>query len=115
VHPLAYAADPSYATYKLSSTEKRDCKEALKKLLPNEWTSAKAQLDDLRGSPEKFTEQEWAKADTMHAWKWWRSFGEDFEVLQPLAMKILSKPAAASACEFNWSDCSLVLTTKITQ
>ena len=109
VHTLAYAIDPSFHSHTLSRTEKADVKAALKVLLPDTWEDCKTEIDEFRGNPEMFSEKMWNKSDAMHAWKWWRSFGDDFEHLQPLAIMVLSKPASASACEFNWRDCSLVL------
>lgn len=46
---------------------------------------------------------------------WWHSFGDDFGCLNGYASKILAKPIAASACEFNWSDVSQVISKRTTQ
>lgn len=62
-----------------------------------------------------FPKEVWEAADQYHGYQWWHSFGDDFQYLQNLAAKILSKPIAASACEFNWSDVSQVITKRTTQ
>lgn len=54
----------------------------------------------------------WEAADAHHGYQWWQSFGDDFEYLNSIATKILSKPISASACEFSWSDVSGVVTKK---
>lgn len=60
-----------------------------------------------------FPKEVWEAADINHGFQWWQSFGDDFEFLNILAMKVLSKPVSASACEFLWSDVSQVITKKV--
>ncbi|KAF3776079.1 hypothetical protein EJ110_NYTH49114 [Nymphaea thermarum] len=40
---------------------------------------------------------------TTHPRVWWEMFGSSVPVLQSVAIKILSQPCSASACERNWS------------
>lgn len=106
VHTLAYALDPCYQGHDLTRTEKKDCLEVIKKLSPANWAATKLEFDRWRGSSSAslFPEEVWKAADSNHGYLWWESFGDDFEHLQPLATKLLSKAISASACEFNWSD-----------
>lgn len=87
----------------------------IKKLGGVKWTKLKVEFDRWRASKSIFTKEEWDAADEYHGYQWWHSFGDSFEHLNVLAMKILSKPIAASACEFNWSDVSQVISKRTTQ
>lgn len=85
----------------------------IKKLDPRNWAKIKVEFDRWRTSGQSiFPKEIWEAADETHAYQWWQSFGDDFEYLNVWAAKILSKPIAASACEFNWSDVSNVVTKK---
>ena len=40
---------------------------------------------------------------------WWRTWGDTYPVLAPMACKLLSKQPSASPCERNWSSLDVVL------
>lgn len=80
------------------------------------WASLKIEFDRWRTSGESiFPKEVWDAADQHHGYQWWHSFGDDFKFLTDVAVRVLSKPIAASACEFCWSDVSQVITKKTTQ
>lgn len=45
----------------------------------------------------------WDAVDNAHGYEWWMTFGDVLPCLKVVAVHLLSKPASASACEFNWS------------
>lgn len=133
IHTFAYALDPCYQGHELSRQEKADClqvhrcivysrsaltlppacRQVIKKLDPRNWAKLKIEFDRWRTSGASiFPKEIWEAADETHAYQWWQSFGDDFQLLNVWAAKILSKPIAASACEFNWSDVSNVVTKR---
>lgn len=85
----------------------------IKTLSPANWTAAKVEFDRWRTSGQSiFPPEVWTAADEHHGYQWWFSFGDDFRYLNDLAIRVLSKPISASACEFNWSDVSHVISKK---
>ena len=93
---FAYACDPCYQQHDLSPI------------------SLKIEFDKWRSKSAEsiFSPEEWDAADHHLGWQWWHSFGDAFPLLQKAAVEVLSKPIAASACEFNRSDCGQRLTKK---
>lgn len=90
--------------------------QVIKKLSGANWPKMKVEFDRWRTAGQSiFPKEVWEAADEYHGYQWWHSFGDDFQFLQGLATKILSKPISASACEFNWSDVGQVITKKTTQ
>jgi hypothetical protein len=61
------------------------------------------ELNSFKSEPANFDPDEWKAVDSCHAYQWWHTFGDCLPGLQSVAVDILSKAAAASACEFNWS------------
>lgn len=113
IHTFAYALDPCYQAHTLSREERADCKKVIKKLGGAEWPSLNIEFDRFRNAGQSIFEPKvWEAADVHHGYQWWESFGDDFQHLQQAATCLLSKAISASACEFNWSDVSLVVTKK---
>lgn len=113
IHTFSYAVDPCYQSHKLTAEEKRDCRSAIMKLGGGNWASLKVKFDRWRSSGESiFPPEVWDAADKHHGYQWWDSFGDDFTYLQDAASSVLSKPIAASACEFNWSEVGSVVSKK---
>lgn len=113
IHTLAYALDPCYQGHQLTRQEVKDCKQVLQKMGGAKWASLKVEFDRWRDAGESiFPPEVWDAADNYHGYQWWSSFGDDFEYLQDVASKVLSKPISASACEFNWSDVGNVINKK---
>lgn len=84
--------------------------QVIKKLAGAQWPAAKIEFDRWRSFGKTiFPEEVWAAADEYHGYQWWQSFGDDFKYLNNMAVRVLSKPIAASACEFNWSDVAHVI------
>ena len=87
--------------------------QVIKKLGGSTWPQLKVEFDRWRNHGQSiFPKEVWAAADEYHGYQWWQSFGDDFKYLSTLAMRVLSKPISASACEFNWSDVSQVISKK---
>ena len=103
IHTLAYAMDPSYQAHVLSAREQQECKQMITRLRPDVSTSLMIELNCFKSEPANFRPDEWKAVDIHHAYQWWDTFGSVLPVLQSLAVDVLSKPASASACEFNWS------------
>ena len=85
----------------------------IKKLGGVDWPKLRIEFDRWRHSGQSiFPREVWGAADEYHGYQWWQSFGDDFSYLNTIAMRILAKPISASACEFSWSDCAQVISTK---
>jgi len=107
VHTTAYALDPSYATHELTASELADVKATFKRIAPDTWTDLLVELNTFRSEPNTFEQAEWESTDRFHAYQWWDTFGSVLPKLQPIAVKLLARTSAASACEFNWSTVAL--------
>lgn len=87
--------------------------QVIKKMGGADWPKLKVEFDRWRSSGRAILPPEvWDAADKYHGYQWWDSFGDDFEYLQHVATRILSKAMSASACEFNWSDVGNVINKK---
>ena len=103
VHVLAYAVDPSYRSHALSDLELQQCEQVLKRLRPDSWTKCVVELTSFKNEPGLFCKDAWDCVDSYHGYMWWSTFGRTLPELRSVSMDILSKQAAASSCEFNWS------------
>ena len=112
IHTLAYALDPSYHEHVLNSDELKDITISLKKWRPKDWTTHKVQLTAWRQTKSHTEAAIWDEVDKCHGWQWWQNFGENWQLVQGLGMKLLSKGASASATEWCWSDVGHVLHKK---
>ncbi len=65
------------------------------------------ELNTFKSETSIFSAREWETVDRYHAYQWWHTFGDSLPALQSVAIDVLSKPASASACEFNWSQVAL--------
>jgi hypothetical protein len=108
IHTLAYALDPSFQSHQLTAQEKAHCKAMLAVLRPGQVSSILVELNSFKSEPANFDPDEWRAVDTCHGYQWWHTFGDCLPGLQSVAIDVLSKAAAASACEFNWSAVSSV-------
>ena len=108
IHTLAYALDPSYQTHQLSPKETKECKQMIYKLRPSNGASVFVEFNSFRTEPANFEPPEWRAADDYHGYQWWDTFGSVLPLLQSVGVDVLSKAAAASACEFNWSQVSSI-------
>jgi hypothetical protein len=75
----------------------------LEVLRPGKVASLLVELNSFKSEPANFDLDEWTAVDSCHAYQWWHTFGDCLPGLQSVAVDVLSKAAAASACEFNWS------------
>jgi hypothetical protein len=108
IHTLAYALDPAYQSHVLTAPEKQDVKAMIQRLRPEQFAEILIEFTTYKANAGVFSKQEWEAVDKHHAYQWWDAFGDCFSKLQSLAVDVLSKCCAASACEFNWSQVSRV-------
>ena len=118
MHTAAYALDPSYQAHKLCDAERSEVEETLMKLYPQEHLSILSQLKDFRNQQgavftsdsQPGVETIWDIVDSKPSWKWW----EDVAKVRKVGVQLTARVAAASCCEFNWSDLDDIIGKKRT-
>lgn len=77
----------------ISPQEKADRLQVIKKEEPRNRPKLKVEFDRWRTAGISiFPKEVWEAADQLHGYQWWLSFGDDFEILNTIAVWIMSKP-----------------------
>ena len=124
LHTAAYAFDPAYQDHVLTEIEVQEVESVVQKMYPSEWLTVMAQWKDFKGRQGTvFTDEVpsgsqsiWGMVDKVPSWKWWDSVPKrnNSSAACKAGIQLTARCAAASCCEFNWSDLDDIIGKKRT-